>query len=317
MKKVSVVILTLILLLSLSACESHTPETPKATLIMEPEEREFFKDFDVRAEDLNWNAEDGTTTLEVTWRNSGDYDAFYGASYFIERLEGEEWVSCALRDDMTFIAIAYTLPAGVVRKETYDLTDMYDVSIPGTYRFRSEYYVQSGSTERTRQEAISRFYIKDEYGALTSEYTDIGTLDSFSFSLRWNVIGISSYDSTTGELVKTWDTENPEDYTTTYHLTDAEKRKIYNLVSSLDVLSYPDEYDPHNGGGLCLPPFQFVLRIKTNTIEKTIDVNGVIPGYEAENSKGQNYLHVYKEIVDILTATEEWKALPDYEHVYY
>ena len=77
------------------------------------------------------------------------------------------------------------------------------------------------------------------------------------------------------------------------------------------------DYDPHNGGGLCLPPFQFVLRIKTNTIEKTIDVNGVIPGYEVENSKGQNYLHVYKEIVDILTATEEWKALPDYELVYY
>ena len=317
MKNAFTILLSMVLLFSMAGCQSPAPETPKATLIMEPEEREFFKDFDVRAEDLNWNAEDGTTTLEVTWRNSGDYDAFYGASYFIERLEGEEWVSCALRDDMTFIAIAYTLPAREARKETYDLTGRYDVSTPGAYRFRSECYIQSDTAESTKQEVISRFYMKTESGALSLEQTDIGSLDSFSFCLTWNVLGISSYDSTTGKLVKSCHATNPDDYITTYFLTEAQKEKIYNLIASLDILSCPDDYDPHNGGGWCLPPFRIVMTVKTNTIEKTIDVNGVIPGYEVENSKGQNYLHVYKEIVDILTATEEWKALPDYELVYY
>ena len=150
-----------------------------------------------------------------------------------------------------------------------------------------------------------------------SGYTDIGSLNSFSFSFTWNTFGGSSYDSTTGRLVKTSDATNPEDYITTYYLTDEEKQTIYDLIAGLDITSYPDSYDPQNGTVLTEPSITLILSVKTNTIEKTITAANIADIYEAENSEGQRFLQVCKEIIHILTATEEWQALPEYEYFYY
>jgi hypothetical protein len=35
-----------------------------------------------------------------------------------------------------------------------------------------------------------------------------------------------------------------------------------------------------------------------------------------KNKKARDFMRVQDEIVDILTSTEEWKALPDYEFGY-
>jgi len=35
-----------------------------------------------------------------------------------------------------------------------------------------------------------------------------------------------------------------------------------------------------------------------------------------ENKKARNFMRVKNEIVDIITDTDEWKALPDYEFGY-
>ena len=149
-----------------------------------------------------------------------------------------------------------------------------------------------------------------------SGYTDIGSLDSFSFSFTWNTYGVSSYDSTTGRLVKTSDATNPEDYITTYYLTDEEKQTIYDLIASLDITSYPDNYDPQNGTVHTEPSITLILSVKTNTVEKTITAANIADIYEAESPEGQCFLQVCKEIINILTATEEWQALPEYEHLY-
>ena len=149
-----------------------------------------------------------------------------------------------------------------------------------------------------------------------SGYTDIGSLNSFSFSFTWNTYGVSSYDSTTGRLVKTSDATNPEDYITTYYLTDEEKQTIYDLIAGLDITSYPDSYDPQNGTVLTEPSITLILSVKTNTIEKTITAANIADIYEAESPEGQRFLQVCKEIINILTATEEWQALPEYEHLY-
>ncbi len=146
--------------------------------------------------------------------------------------------------------------------------------------------------------------------------TTIGTLDSFSFSFTWNTYGVSSYDSTTGRLVKTSDATNPEDYITTYYLTDAEKQKIYDLIAGLDIASYPDSYDPQNGTVHTEPSITLILSVKTDTMEKTVTAANIADIYEAENAEGQRFLQVCKEIINILTATEEWQALPEYEHLY-
>ncbi len=139
--------------------------------------------------------------------------------------------------------------------------------------------------------------------------------DGFSFSLTWGCYGISSYDSATGRLVKTSDATHPEDYVTTYYLTDEQKQEIYNMIVGLDIEKYPDEYNPHKNA-VSTPYMTLILSVKANGIEKTVTVPETALSYDANNRKGQKFLDVCKAIEDILTATQEWKALPEYEFFY-
>lgn len=141
------------------------------------------------------------------------------------------------------------------------------------------------------------------------------SLDNFSFSLTWNCYGVSSYDSETGKLVKTTDATNPEDYITTYHLTDAQKQQIYEMIKDLDITSYPDEYNPDEYG-TSIPSMNLILSVKTDDIDKTVTAKETVLSYQANNAKEQKLMDVCESIRDILTETEEWKALPDYEFLY-
>lgn len=148
------------------------------------------------------------------------------------------------------------------------------------------------------------------------ESVPAGTADSFSFSLTWGCYGISSYDSETGKLVKTTDATNPEDYITTYQLTDAQKQQIYDLVKDLNVTAYPDTYNPHTDGLASKPSMTLILTVNTGTVHKTITAKGIALTFESQNSQGQKFLSVCKAIADILMETDEWKALPEYEFFY-
>ena len=167
----------------------------------------------------------------------------------------------------------------------------------------------TGCKETTVTEATREGHARTEPNAL-------GSLESFSFSLTWDVYGISSYDSVTGRLVKTTDATNPDDYITTCYLSEFQTREIYNLIAGLDILSYPDSYDPHDDGLTSQPSMTLILSVKTDTLEKTITAANIAYGYEANNSKGQTFLSVFKKIRDILIQTEEWQSLPDYEFYY-
>lgn len=141
--------------------------------------------------------------------------------------------------------------------------------------------------------------------------------EEFSFSLRWNVFGISSYDSETGLLVKQGrDVENPEDYTATYFLTDGQRKEIMSIISDLDIMSYPDDYDPHEGGLGSEPSMTLVLSVKTPEYEKTVSAVDIALTYKSDNKKGQRFLTACEKIRNILTSTEEWKNIPD-SGVYY
>lgn len=137
----------------------------------------------------------------------------------------------------------------------------------------------------------------------------------YSFSLTWDVYGISSYDSETGTLIKTTDATRPEDYTTDLKLTEQQYAAIWELIKGLDMESYPDEYNPHEGL-ISLPYMTLILSVKGGGIDKTITAEETVLSYVTDNAKGQKFLDVCKGIVDILTATDEWKALPQYEFLY-
>ena len=140
--------------------------------------------------------------------------------------------------------------------------------------------------------------------------------DNLSFSLTWNTYGISSYDSATGKLVKTTDATNPEDYITTLQLDGQQLFAIWELLWELDIETYPDEYDPHGGELSSDPSMTLILTLREGDKVKTVRAEDIALTYESNDPKGQKFLDTCKGIRDILTATEEWKALPEYEFFY-
>lgn len=140
--------------------------------------------------------------------------------------------------------------------------------------------------------------------------------EDFEFSLTWGCYGISSYDSKSGILVKTTDATNPTDYVAYYELSEEEKQQIYEIIRTLNPEDYPDVYDPQEGECMSEPSMTLVLTVKSNGTEKAISAKNIAYSYESKNKKGQTFLTTCKEIQTILTETEEWKVLPDYEFIY-
>ena len=139
--------------------------------------------------------------------------------------------------------------------------------------------------------------------------------DDFSFTLTWGTYGISSYDSRTGKLVKTREASNPKDYVTYVRLSEEELDFIYQRIRKLRVDSYPDEYDP-DPFVTSTPHATLIITVRTGDYEKTIRADDVSLAYEAIFPKGKKFINTCTDISNILTSTEEWKALPDYEFYY-
>ena len=140
----------------------------------------------------------------------------------------------------------------------------------------------------------------------------------FQFSLTWNTYGISHYDSATGELIKTTDATNPDDYVTELHLTEEQKQLIWRSVSTLDLDSYPDapdNYDPYPNVK-SEPSQTVILTVTYNGESKTIQAKNIALGGETLTREAAVFLHVRDVIVSIIKETDEWKALPDYEFYY-
>ena len=139
--------------------------------------------------------------------------------------------------------------------------------------------------------------------------------DDFSFALTWGCWGISSYDSRTGRLVKTTDATHPEDYVTAYTLTAEQTQSIYDLLRALNVNGYPTIYNPHDGIASS-PPMSLILTVRIGDRVKQIKAENIAISYETNHKEGQRFLTACKTIQEILTSTEEWKVLPDYEFYY-
>ncbi len=154
----------------------------------------------------------------------------------------------------------------------------------------------------------------------TLKMSDVN-LGGFRFGVRWGCYGISSYDLSTGKLVKTTDATHPENYVTNYHPAFMEIYEIYKMITALDVFSYPDAFDPFNDPDsdvmrMSSPSATIELYVTIGGSEKRITAPNVCLSYSSEYEKGQRFLDVVKYITDIITSSEEWKALPDYEFFY-
>ena len=153
MKKVCILLLAGVLLLSFAGCQQATPNlydpshlppdvTPGQT-------RTNYEGLQLEIQTPDWQAGNTPANLVVNWHNQTPYDVFYGAAFSIERLDGEAWVSCAIPEDPIFDLLAYQLKAGQTASHSYLLTGQFDVSIPGTYRFQTTCHVYDSGESST------------------------------------------------------------------------------------------------------------------------------------------------------------------------
>ena len=155
-------------------------------------------------------------------------------------------------------------------------------------------------------------------GKIKLEYpmTITGIPEDFSFSLIYGVAGDLTYDSETGELVKQRTATNVEDYTTTFFFTDEQKEEIYDLFVAMDPASYPDEYNPFDPLVRSDPSDEIVLTVTYHGVTKTITCHDVPIGAEAVDEQGERFMDVVHAVTKIIYASDEWQALPEYEHFY-
>ena len=139
--------------------------------------------------------------------------------------------------------------------------------------------------------------------------------EAFSFALTWDR-GECSYDSRTGLLIRDANAADPTRYRTTCFLPPEKREEIRALLEALDAAAYPDSYDPHGGGTAAKPPMTLILTVRTGQGEKTIAARGIADTFTADNERGQCFLQTCRQIIDILTATAAWKALPEAEMPY-
>ena len=143
--------------------------------------------------------------------------------------------------------------------------------------------------------------------------------DDFEFSIVWD-LSRSSYDSKTGELVKSRDyrEHKPEDFITNYNLLTDERKAIFNKAIEIDVCSYDEKYNPYleddNTSWLVEPSAGLIYEDSYTRIEIPFYTNNKC--YNPTNEKGKALVEYFQLIIDILINTDEWKSLPDYEVFY-
>lgn len=149
-----------------------------------------------------------------------------------------------------------------------------------------------------------------DQGGNSSFWEDTDVPQTLYFSLSWSGYSVGSYDSFTGELVKSARGDSDENVTV-LHLTDALNFEICELLLDLHVEDYPNEYNPH-GEGVSSDSFMtLILTVKNEEDVKTVRAENIAFLYESDNEKGQKFLNVCKYIQDVIISTEEWNSLPN------
>ena len=138
MKRVISALLSVLLLGCLAACsrddgQSKNGDSRSGTLKVAIGETNT--DFDgVSVRILNLAEDEGKTQLNVRWVNKTFYEVVYGESYDIEREQNGKWSSCAI-NGLNFTAIGYKLGRKATQTKSYTLSNSFDISENGKYRF--------------------------------------------------------------------------------------------------------------------------------------------------------------------------------------
>ena len=244
MKKILAIILACTILFGLIGCNSTKPDLQDPSYLplamTQGKTSTTYEGVEIQIDSFNWLEGNQKSSLVVVWNNETQYEVNYGASFDIERLDGNEWVSCAIPDDLVFIAIAYLLPAGKMTNEIYTLTDMFDVTSPGTYRFKTDCYVSDNDGQGTKCELTAEFTLGNVNGSTDSKVT--GT------EIQWAAQYIRTNGYSEGVLypsVRIIDSlQELKDYYNTWHeVFDLERKEKVYSDTTIGFLDACDKYD--------------------------------------------------------------------------
>ena len=164
MKKLVAFVLTFVCVFALVGCDNTQPEYEEPNFTEFTEKQTIvgnnYSDFDgisIQASGIYIYPD--KTTIFINWENDTEYSVIYGEQYSIERFENDQWVSCLINNnDLT--DIDHELRAKELDSKAYTLTEMYDVSKPGTYRFLSTCSVNIGEGKSTECSVWAEFILE-------------------------------------------------------------------------------------------------------------------------------------------------------------
>ena len=128
--------------------------------------------------------------------------------------------------------------------------------------------------------------------------------ENFSFILRWHKSGLSSYDSSSGELNKIGCDESA-----VYIMPQEDLKKVYKLIYNLDILSYEDELDQSKYVSAPPPGNDYYFTVKANDITKSVIALNASPTSSTTSQKYWKYFYTVRTIIKMLQATDEWESL--------
>lgn len=158
MKKLIIVLISVILLLALTSCDFNSvfdeivEEKPDATELFLSGDKGYSEYSGVYLALEGAEYIDGAWRLEVRWHNESDYEVTYGAAYTVEYKEDGEWKNVTVAD-VEFIEIAYVLKPHSEAGETYTMK-YFDLSKEGKYRIKTDFNISDESYTGSRVIAL-------------------------------------------------------------------------------------------------------------------------------------------------------------------
>ncbi len=141
MKRIILVFISLIVMLTLCCCKEDSNSTlsfDTATIKIGKSHTDF-EGINIKIKNAVWDKKN--VELTVDWINDTQYEITYGNPYTIELKNDDGWVSCQKTDELYFNSLGYILKSHKAQEKVYNLTDSFDISKSGTYRLKTNCYV--------------------------------------------------------------------------------------------------------------------------------------------------------------------------------
>jgi hypothetical protein len=169
MKKLALIFLSLMLSLTLCACNraplKDGAEKTDTNISQISQSGTTFKGVNIKVTKVT--VEENGATLLVQWANNTDYKVMYGDMFHIEIQKDGKWVSRQKICGLAFDSIGYELKPGEKKEKTYNLTNLFDISERGKYRISTHCFVynKENGEENTKCLLTAEFNVTHEESA--------------------------------------------------------------------------------------------------------------------------------------------------------